>query len=129
MPVPWLFFYDFGDALPPVLVADHKEVDAVVKLGEVEGLGGLGLQHQLSYDVEKLRFFKLFCIEMQNACRGVGVYCQGTLTEGHTWVESGTTDRAAVEKRMSVVKEFMPSVYPWVEKNIENAIAKGWLKP
>ena len=56
-------------------------------------------------------------------------FFHNTLTEGHTWVESGTTDRAAVEKRMSVVKEFMPSVYPWVEKNIENAIAKGWLKP
>ena len=56
-------------------------------------------------------------------------FFHNTLTEGHTWVESGTTDRAAVEKRMSIVKEFMPKVYPWVEKNIENAIAKGWLKP
>lgn len=56
-------------------------------------------------------------------------FFHNTLTEGHTWVESGTTDRAAVEKRMSIVKEFMPSVYPWVEKNIDNAIAKGWLKP
>ena len=56
-------------------------------------------------------------------------FFHNTLTEGHTWVESGTTDRAAVEKRMSRVKKFMPSVYPWVEKNIDNAIAKGWLKP
>ena len=56
-------------------------------------------------------------------------FFHNTLTEGHTWVESGTTDRAAVEKRMSMVKEFMPKVYPWVEKNIDNAIAKGWLKP
>ena len=56
-------------------------------------------------------------------------FFHNTLTEGHTWVESGTTDRAAVEKRMSIVKEFMPKVYPWVEKNIDNAIAKGWLKP
>lgn len=56
-------------------------------------------------------------------------FFHNTLTEGHTWVESGTTNRAAVEKRMSIVKEFMPSVYPWVEKNIDNAIAKGWLKP
>lgn len=56
-------------------------------------------------------------------------FFHNTLTEGHTWVESGTTDRAAVEKRMSIVKKFMPSVYPWVEKNIDNAIAKGWLKP
>ena len=56
-------------------------------------------------------------------------FFHNTLTEGHTWVESGTTDRAAVEKRMSIVKEFMPKVYPWVEKNIDNAIAKGWLNP
>jgi len=56
-------------------------------------------------------------------------FFHNTLTEGHTWVESGTTDRAAVEKRMSIVKKFMPSVYLWVEKNIDNAIAKGWLKP
>lgn len=56
-------------------------------------------------------------------------FFHNTLTEGHTWVESGTTDRAAVEKRMSIVKKFMPSVYPWIEKNIDNAIAKGWLKP
>ena len=56
-------------------------------------------------------------------------FFQNTLTEDHTWVESGTTDRAAVEKRMSIVKAFMPDVWPWVEKNIDNAIAKGWLKP
>ena len=56
-------------------------------------------------------------------------FFHNTLTEGHTWVESGTTDRAAVEKRMLIVKKFMPSVYPWVEKNIDNAITKGWLKP
>ena len=56
-------------------------------------------------------------------------FFHNTLTEGHTWVESGTTNRAAVEKRMSIVKKFMPSVYPWVEKNIDNAVEKGWLKP
>ena len=56
-------------------------------------------------------------------------FFHNTLTEGHTWVESGTTNRAAVEKRMSIVKAFMPDVWPWVEKNIDNAIAKGWLNP
>lgn len=50
-----------------------------------------------------------------------------TLTDGHTWAESGT-NRAAVEKRASVIKSFMPEVYKWVEKNIQNAISKGWLK-
>ena len=54
-------------------------------------------------------------------------FLHNTLTDGHTWTESGT-NRAAVEKRMSIVKDFMPQVYKWVEENIDNAIAKGWLK-
>ena len=55
-------------------------------------------------------------------------FLHNTLTQGHTWVEGGTC-RPMVEKRMSIIKEFMPQVYPWVELNIENAIKKGWLKP
>lgn len=54
-------------------------------------------------------------------------FFHNTLTDGHTWVESGT-NRAAVEKRMAVIKEFMPKVYPWVAKNIDRAIEVGWLK-
>lgn len=54
-------------------------------------------------------------------------FLHNTLTQGHTWVEGGTC-RPMVEKRMSIIKEFMPQVYPWVEQNIENAIKKGWLK-
>lgn len=50
------------------------------------------------------------------------------LTEGHTWVE-GDTDRAQVEKRMAVIREFMPEVYRWMEKNMDAAIEKGWLRP
>ena len=53
-------------------------------------------------------------------------FLHNTLTDGHTWVESGT-DRAAVEKRMAVVKEFLPEVYEWVSDNIEEAVRKGWL--
>ncbi len=55
-------------------------------------------------------------------------FFHNTLTDGHTWVESGT-DRAAVEKRMAVIKEFMPKVYVWVAENIDHAIEVGWLKP
>ncbi|MBO4704249.1 MAG: HD domain-containing protein [Spirochaetaceae bacterium] len=55
-------------------------------------------------------------------------FLHNTLTEGHTWRESGT-NRAVVEKRMAVIKEFMPEVYKWVEANLDAAIAKGWLKP
>ena len=54
-------------------------------------------------------------------------FLHNTLTGGHTWVESGTA-RASVKKRMSIIKDFMPEVYKWVEKNIDNAVAQGWLK-
>ncbi len=54
-------------------------------------------------------------------------FFHNTLTDGHTWVEGGT-NRAAVEKRMAVIKEVMPKVYEWVEGNIDHAIAEGWLK-
>ncbi len=54
-------------------------------------------------------------------------FLHNTLTSGHTWVESGTV-RVSVEKRMAVIKDFMPEVYKWVEKNIDNAVSKGWLK-
>ncbi|MCR4949262.1 MAG: HD domain-containing protein [Treponema sp.] len=54
-------------------------------------------------------------------------FLHNTLTSGHTWIESGTV-RPSVEKRMAVIKDFMPEVYKWVEKNIDNAVSKGWLK-
>ena len=54
-------------------------------------------------------------------------FLHNTLTQGHTWIGSGTK-RSNVENRMNVVKEFMPQVYTWVETNIENAIEKKWLK-
>ena len=55
-------------------------------------------------------------------------FLHNTLTDGHTWVEGGT-NRAMVEKRMTIVKEFMPKVYEWISENLDNAIKKGWLKP
>ena len=55
-------------------------------------------------------------------------FYHNTLTDGHTWVESGT-NRAVVEKRMAVIKEFMPQVYVWVAANIDHAVEEGWLKP
>ena len=54
-------------------------------------------------------------------------FLHNTLTGGHTWVESGTA-RPSVEKRMAIIKDFMPEVYKWVETNLDNAIAQGWLK-
>lgn len=54
-------------------------------------------------------------------------FLHNTLTNGHTWVE-GQTNSGMVKKRMSIIKDFMPQVYDWVEQNISNAIQKGWLK-
>jgi putative hydrolase of HD superfamily len=54
-------------------------------------------------------------------------FLHNTLTEGYTWIESGTK-RASVEKRMAVIKEFMPEVYKWVSDNMDRAVESGWLK-
>lgn len=53
-------------------------------------------------------------------------FLHNTLTEGHTWKE-GHTRREQVEKRMKIIKEFMPAVYEWVDKNLDRGIEKGWL--
>ena len=53
-------------------------------------------------------------------------FLHNTLTEGHTWVEGGTK-RPAVEKRMAIVKEFMPEVYEWIDANLDRAVGNGWL--
>ena len=55
-------------------------------------------------------------------------FLHNTLTDGHTWNE-GKVARASVEKRMAMIKEFMPEVYKWVSANLDNAIEKGWLAP
>ncbi|SEQ91829.1 putative hydrolases of HD superfamily [Lachnospiraceae bacterium NE2001] len=54
-------------------------------------------------------------------------FLHNTLTEGFTWKEDGTS-RASVEKRMSIIKDFLPEVYEWIEENINRAVAEGWLK-
>ena len=54
-------------------------------------------------------------------------FLHNTLTQGHTWVQ-GHTCRTDVEKRMAIVREFMPEVYKWVDKNIDHALEMGWVK-
>ena len=49
-----------------------------------------------------------------------------TLTDGHTWV-LGNATRAMIEKREDPIRLYMPRVYDWIEKNIENGIRKGWI--
>ncbi|MBO4389315.1 MAG: HD domain-containing protein [Lachnospiraceae bacterium] len=53
-------------------------------------------------------------------------FLHNTLTGGHTWVESGTK-RPAVEKRMAILKEFMPEVYQWISANLDRAEENHWL--
>ena len=55
-------------------------------------------------------------------------FLHNTLTAGHTWVEAGT-HRAAVEKRMAMIQEFMPEVYEWITANLDRSVENGWLKP
>lgn len=54
-------------------------------------------------------------------------FLHNTLTQGHTWVLSGANIKD-VEERMSPVKLYMPRLWQWVQKNIENGTAKGWIK-
>ena len=54
-------------------------------------------------------------------------YLHNTLTNGHTWQE-GHPSVEQVYKRIGIVKEVIPDLWPWVEKNIQNAVEKGWLK-
>ena len=54
-------------------------------------------------------------------------FLHNSLTDGHTWVEA-KADRAAVEKRAAIIKEFRPEVYEWMSKNMDSAIEKGWMR-
>lgn len=55
-------------------------------------------------------------------------FLHNTLTEGHTWGQ-GKVARESVEKRMAIIKSFMPEIYSWIEANLDQAIEKGWLAP
>ena len=55
-------------------------------------------------------------------------FLHNVLTDGHTW-QNGRVSRVSVEKRIAVVREFMPEVYRWMESTIELALEKGWLSP
>ena len=55
-------------------------------------------------------------------------FLHNVLTDGHTW-QNGRVSRASVEKRIAVVRKFMPEVYRWMESTIELALEKGWLNP
>ncbi|MCR4627545.1 MAG: HD domain-containing protein [Treponema sp.] len=53
-------------------------------------------------------------------------FLHNTLTGGHTWLQASAT-RQDVENRMAPVKDFMPEIWNWVQKNIETGIKSGWI--
>ena len=53
-------------------------------------------------------------------------FLHNTLTEGHTWRDGGAV-RSQVEKRMTVVREFMPEVYKWISSNLDRSVERGWI--
>lgn len=55
-------------------------------------------------------------------------FFHNSLTDGHTWVEA-QADKAMVEKRAAIVKEVMPEVYSWMEKVMDQAVERGWIRP
>ena len=55
-------------------------------------------------------------------------FLHNALTEGFTWKNANPpTVATLVYKRMSILKDFMPEVYLWVEKSIKHAIQNKWL--
>ena len=55
-------------------------------------------------------------------------FLHNALTEGFTWKNATPpTVATQVYQRMSILKDFMPEVYLWVEKSIEHAIQNNWL--
>lgn len=61
-----------------------------------------------------------------NCMDRVQPFLHNLLTEGHTW-RNGGAKRYQIEQRMGIIKEFMPEVYKWIQKSLDESVAKGWL--
>lgn len=53
-------------------------------------------------------------------------FFHNTLTLGHSWLDHGAR-KSQVLGRQSVIRDNMPSLWPWVVRNIDEAVRKGWL--
>ncbi len=53
-------------------------------------------------------------------------FFHNTLTLGHSWLDHQTR-KSQVLARQSVIRDNMPSLWPWVLKNLDNAVQQGWL--
>ena len=47
-------------------------------------------------------------------------------TGGHTW-KLGKVNRAKVYRRMAVIEEAVPAIWPYIEEKIEEAVKNGWI--
>ena len=54
-------------------------------------------------------------------------FIHNVLTNGHTWI-LGQVSRSQVEKRISVAKENLPALKPWIDSMIEYGVKEGWIK-
>lgn len=54
-------------------------------------------------------------------------FLSNALNDGFTWMKNGVT-KSAVYRRVAVVKEGLPAIYPYVEKIIADNVAKGYIK-
>ena len=54
-------------------------------------------------------------------------FLHNTLTGGHTWIQASAS-KEDVGHRMALVKQFMPRLWPWVQKNIEKGLKEGWIR-
>ncbi len=53
-------------------------------------------------------------------------FFHNTLTLGHSWLDHGTK-KSQVLERQSIIRDNMPSIWPWLVKNVNNAVQQGWL--
>lgn len=54
-------------------------------------------------------------------------FLSNALNDGFTWMKNGVT-KSAVYRRVAIVKEGLPAIYPYVEKIIADNLAKGYIK-
>ena len=53
-------------------------------------------------------------------------FFHNTLTRGHSW-QDHKTRKSQVLGRQEVIRVNMPSLWPWVMQNVDNAVRRGWL--
>lgn len=88
------------------------------------------LPYDIGHDIRSLweEFDKMeSCDSKYAACMDrIQPFLHNIVTGGYTWL-NGSVKKSSVEERLCVVKEFMPRVYEWIERNISEAVKNGYL--